>query len=60
MGRTLDVFNQNLSSAGAGVRLANVIDSDDPEVVALKLAEIWNGELGGGAQAVCVIHTHPV
>lgn len=60
MGRTLDVFNQNLSSAGAGVRLANVIDSDDPEVMAFELAEIWYGELGGGAQTVCVIHTHPV
>lgn len=45
---TLDVFNQNLAGAGTGVRLADVIDRNDPEAVAFQLTETGHGELGGG------------
>lgn len=57
---TLDVFNQNLASAGAWVRLAHIIDSDDPEVVALQCPEAGHRELCGGVEAVWVVHTDPV
>lgn len=58
--RTLDVFNQNFAGAGAGVRLAHVIDSDDPEAVALQCPEAGHRELCGWVEAVWVVHTDPV
>lgn len=60
MGHTLNVFNQNFAGAWAGVRLANIIDSDDSEAVALQGAETGHGELSGGVEGVWVIHPHPV
>jgi len=57
---TLDVLNQDFAGAGAGVGFANVVDSDDPEAVALQLTEAGNGKLCGGVQAVDVVDPHPV
>lgn len=59
-GPTLNVFNQNFASAWAGVRLANVIDSNDPEVVALQCTETGHSEFSGGMEGVWVIHLDPV
>lgn len=60
MGRTLNVFNQNFAGAWAGVRLPNIIDSDDPEAVALQLTETGHSELSGGMEGVWVVHPYPV
>lgn len=60
VGPTLNVFNQNFASAWAGVRLANVIDSNDPEVVALQCTETGHGEFSGGMEGFWVIHLDPV
>lgn len=57
---TLNVFHQNFAGAWAGVRLANVIDSDDPEAVALQLTETGHSEFSGGMKGVWVIHPNPI
>lgn len=57
---TLDVFNQNLAGAGARVRFANIVYSNDPEAVAFQLTETRHSELSGGVQGVWVVHLHPV
>lgn len=59
-GRTLDVFNQNFASTWAGVRLANVVDSNNPEAVTLQLTEAGHSELRGGMEAIGVIDPHPI
>lgn len=55
---TLDVFNQNLASAGARVRFTNVVYSNNPEAMAFQLTETRHSELSGGVQGV--VHLHPV
>lgn len=58
--RTLDVFNQNFASTWAGVRLANGVDGDNPEAVALQRTEAGHRELRGGMEGVGVIDPDPV
>lgn len=59
-GLTVDILNQNLTGAGAGIRLANVIDCDYPEAVAFELTEAGHSELSGGVQVLGIVDTHPV
>lgn len=60
VGRTLDVFNQNFASTWAGVRLANVVDGNNPEAVTLQLTEAGHSELRGGMEGVRVIDLDPI
>lgn len=60
VGRTLDVFNQNLAGTRAGVRLANGVDGNNPEAVALQRSEAGHRELRGGVEGVGVIDPDPV
>lgn len=57
---TLNVFHQNLAGPRAGVRLSDVIDSNDPEAVAFKCPQVWHGELSGGMKRFRIIDTDPV
>lgn len=56
----MDILDQNLAGAGAGVGFADVVDGDDPEAIALQLTEAGNGELSRGVRGVGVVHPYPL